>query len=303
MAVLVSAMWGGNVVALKLGLTAFAPFWSAFWRMALGVAALGAYAWSERVPLKPRAGETGRLALLGALFTVQISLLNIGTSLTSPAYAVVLLNSHPIFANLAGHFVEFEPRLNRLRILGLALAFGGVCVVAMGKPPARLAPQPLLGNALLIGSAMLLGVRGVYTRGLVQSIEPTRALLWQVLFSLPAFLLLGAIFEAPLSGPLRWQPVLAIAYQGVIVAGLCFIAWTTLLRRHSAGTLSMFAFTVPFFGMALSALLFGEELGPRLLLGAAAVTAAILIVTVPRGGVKRSTELRGEEETAAERST
>jgi drug/metabolite transporter (DMT)-like permease len=303
MALLVSAMWGGNVVALKLGLTAFPPLWSAFWRMALGVGALGAYAWFARVALKPAMGERSRLALLGALFTVQISLLNMGTNLTSPAYAVVLLNSHPIFANLAGHFVEFEPRLNRLRILGLALAFGGVCVVATGRPPARLAPQPLLGNALLIGSAVLLGLRGVYTRGLVQSIEPTRALFWQLLLSLPAFLLLGAVFEPPLSGRLRWQPAAAVAYQGVVVAGFCFIAWTSLLRRHSAGTLSMFAFTVPFFGMALSALLFGEELGLRLLLGAAAVTAAILIVTVHGGGTKGAGEPDLEEKTAAERST
>ena len=303
MALLVSAMWGGNVVALKLGLTAFPPFWSAFWRMLLGLAALSAYAWYERVALKPVRGEAWRLVVLGALFTVQISLLNFGTSLTSPAYAVVLLNSHPIFANLAGHFVEFEPRLNRSRILGLALAFAGVCVVATGQPPARLAPQPLLGNALLIGSAVLLGLRGVYTRGLVQSIEPTRALVWQVLLSLPAFLMLGAIFEPAMTGPLRWAPVAAIAYQGVIVAGFCFIGWTTLLRRHSAGTLSMFAFTVPFFGMALSALLFGERLGLRLLLGAAVVTAAILIVTVPGGGATRATGVEAEQEAAAERST
>jgi drug/metabolite transporter (DMT)-like permease len=65
----------------------------------------------------------------------------------------------------------------------------------------------------------------------------------------------------------------------------------------------MFAFTVPFFGMALSALLFGEELGLRLLLGAAAVTAAILIVTVHGGGTKGAGQQDVEEKTAAERST
>jgi drug/metabolite transporter (DMT)-like permease len=125
---------------------------------------------------------------------------------------------------------------------------------------------------------------------------------WQLLVSLPAFLVLGAVFEPPLVAPLRWQPVAAVAYQGVVVAGFCFIAWTGLLRRHSAGTLSMFAFTVPFFGMALSAVLFGERLGGRLLLGAAAVTAAILVVTV-RGAPPKPARADAREETAAERST
>jgi hypothetical protein len=37
-------------------------------------------------------------------------------------------------------------------------------------------------------------------------------------------------------GRLTHQAVLAICYQGVIVAGICFIIWAELLKRHAAGT-------------------------------------------------------------------
>jgi drug/metabolite transporter (DMT)-like permease len=279
LALLVSALWGGNVVALKLSLTLFAPFWSAWWRMLLGVVTVGAWARTRRVALSPDPGEPRSLVVLGFLFTAQIALLNLGANLTSPAYAVVLLNSHPIFSNLLGHFVASEQRLSTIRVMGLAVAFGGICYLSLGRPVPSLASDPLLGNFLLIGSALLLGVRTVYTRWLVQSIEPERALVWQMSVSLPFFLLLGMGLEAPLLKPFTPPPVLAVVYQGTAVAGFCFVIWTWLLRRHAAGALSVFAFTVPFFGVLLSALLFSEPITGRVLLAAALVTTGIAIVT------------------------
>ena len=278
-ALLVSALWGGNLVALKLGLSAFPPFWSAFWRMLLGVVAVAAWARYCHLSLRLRSGERRALVALGLVFAVQIALLNLGTNWTSPAYAVVLINAHPIFANLIGHFVVTEERLTRLRILGLALAFGGISYVVLGRPVAALAARPLLGNFLLVVSAFLVGLRTVYMRWLIQSIEPERALLWQMLISLPFFLGLAAGIEPLTVGPLTAAPVAALLYQGIPVAGGCFIIWTLLLRRHSAGSLSMFAFTVPFFGIFFSALIFSEPVTGRVLLGAVLVTAGIGIVT------------------------
>jgi drug/metabolite transporter (DMT)-like permease len=43
-----SAFWGGNVVALKIGLDTFPPFWSALWRMSSGLVVAGRSAWAPR---------------------------------------------------------------------------------------------------------------------------------------------------------------------------------------------------------------------------------------------------------------
>jgi len=279
LALLVSLFWAGNVAALKLGLVVFPPFWNAFWRMLFGIAALLAWAWWRGIPLYPAPVERRRLAQLGLLFAVQISLLNGGADLTSPAYTVVLINAHPIFANLFGHFAAHEQRLGGLRLAGLALAFAGMCVLVLGKPAAALAPNPLLGNAMLAGSAALLGLRSVYTRQLVQGIDPVRAIAWQSIISTALFLFVAALFEPMRLGPATVVSVSALAYQGIIVAGFCFVVWTELLRRHSAGTLSMFAFTIPFFGVLVSAAIFGETVTPRIIVSGLMVTAGIGIVT------------------------
>ncbi|MBM3794417.1 MAG: DMT family transporter [Acidobacteria bacterium] len=286
LAVAVSILWGGNVVSIRAGVDSVPPLWSAFWRMLVGVLFVSAWTLHRRVPLRPAPGELTPLLWLGALFTMQIALLNKASEMTSPAYGVVILNAYAIFANLTGHFAGryfpavSETRLSLVRALGLALALAGIAMLAFGRPDRALAPRPLLGNALMVISSFLLGVRQVYTRWLVQRVHPARSVVWQMLLSVPLFLVVAAVSEPPVVAArgLTWQAVAAILNQGVIVAGICFIVWAELLRHHSAGTLSMFSFLVPICGIALSSWIFGESLPAGLFFGTLLVLAGVAMV-------------------------
>jgi drug/metabolite transporter (DMT)-like permease len=279
LAMFVSVLWGGNVVALKLGLNTFPPFWSAFWRMSSACFVVILWAKLQGIRVLPKKEEWGPFTALGLMFTAQISGLNVGTNWTSPAYAVALLNSHPVFTNLYAHFFDSEDKLTPRRVSGLVLAFAGIVYVALGRPDASLAPHPGWGNPLMIVSANLLALRVIYTRRLVQSADPERPVIWQMAWSLPIFLGLALRTESATLKPVTWEPVAAILYQGALIAGFCFVVWTTLLRRHSAANLSMFGFSVPIFGVALSAYVFRETIHMNLLVGVALVTLGILIVT------------------------
>jgi drug/metabolite transporter (DMT)-like permease len=125
----------------------------------------------------------------------------------------------------------------------------------------------------------LLGVRQVYIRWLVQHIEPTRTVVWQMAWSVPLFLAIAAVSEPPAYGRVTREAIAAISYQGVVIAGICFIVWAELLKRHPAGTLSMFAFLVPLTGVALSSFFFGEPMRPTLLAGGMLVLAGVYAVT------------------------
>ena len=100
-----------------------------------------------------------------------------------------------------------------------------------------------------------------------------------MVISLP-FFLAGTLFGEPGSREsLGWIPIAAVMYQGVIVGGAGFTVWAYLLRNHSPGALTMFTFTVPVFGIGLSAWLFSEALTPHLILGVAAVVSGIVVAT------------------------
>lgn len=281
LAIAVCVLWGGNIVSLKIGLTAIPPFWCAFWRMLFGAIVVMIWAAGRGVPLWPRPEERAGLLWLGLLFTAQIGLMNAGAVMTSPAFGEVIINSYAVFANVVAHFSNPHERMSGSRALGLSLAFGGLCIVALDRPDAALAPRPLAGNLVMIASSFLLGVRQVYTRWLVQSVAPARAVVWMIGISVPLFALGALINREPmLSAPLSAPPVLAVLYQGIVVAGICFAGWARLLKRHAAGQIAMFSFIVPFAGMAFSAALLGEPLRRGLLSGAALALGGLALVTL-----------------------
>ena len=282
LALAVSVLWGGNLVSIRIGVESVPPLWSAFWRMALGVVLVTGWSLHKGVAIWPARQERWPLFALSVLFTAQIGLLNSGTALTSPAFGVVILNSYAVFANITGHFFPgMERPINGPRALGLMLAVAGMVVLTFGQGSSQLAPNPLAGNTLLILSAVLLGVRQVYTRWLVQQIDPARTVVWQMLGSVPLFLLIAVATEPPSYGTVTFEAVAAIAYQGAAVAGICFIVWAELLKRHAAGTLSMFGFLVPITGIALSGYFFGEPLRLTLLGGGVLVLSGVYTVTRP----------------------
>ncbi len=281
-ALIVSFFWSGNIVSIKVGLATIPPYWSAFWRMAVGAVAVAVWTRALGKPVLFRIARLRQVLLLSVMFTAQIAIFNLSVYYTSPAYAVILLNTNPILVNLISHFYVRDDRLTGARLLGLAISFAGISYVMLGEPDTALAPDPLLGNVLMLVSALLLAARIVYTQQLVQGMDPLRPVIWQMAFSLPGFVALALAFEEPLLQPLGYEAVLAILYQALVVAGFCFVTWTALLQRHSAGNLAVYGFTVPVFGILLSAAVFGEQITGRLLGGAGAVAAGIGIVSRAR---------------------
>ena len=283
MAVLISAMWGANVVGAKITLEAVPPIWNAFWRMALGLPLLLLWARAGGVDLWPERHDWRPLMLLSGLFSIQIILLNFSIQLTSPAYSSVLINASPILTNVVAHYYVPDDRLSRMRVLGLTIAFAGVFSVLSGTPETRLAPAPLLGNILSLVTAALIGVRMVYTQRLVQNLNSTKTIVWQVTLATPVFLLAGWFLEPlPRIADITPRIAAAMLYCGMGVVGIAFIWWVRLLEKHPPGLLSVFVFGTPLFGVLFSALLFGERISPALGVGVAAVAVGVLLVTLEK---------------------
>lgn len=277
--VTINALWGGNVPAVKFGLRAVPPLWSAFWRFVLGTGCIGAWATVKGVPLRPQKGEWGALLLLGALFTVQIALMNIGIHFTSGAMASILIAANPLFAAAAAHVILPDDRLTPARTLGLAVAFGGILLVFLPGVEASGGESTLLGNLVCLSSAALLGGRLVFASRLLRRMESTRVMMWQMALSLPVYALAGWSLEQVNWEALGWEPLLGIAYQGFVVAGFNFMAMAWLLQRHRASLVFGFNFISPLSGVVLSAWLLGDELTWHILAGMIAVGLGLGLIT------------------------
>jgi drug/metabolite transporter (DMT)-like permease len=274
LALLLSLFWGGNPVAIKLGLADAPPLRLAWMRFVLGgaVIALWAALTGRLGGLALQRGELKPLLVVTALFVGQIGSMNIGTALTSAAHSAVLLNLYAVHTVVLSHFVIPGDRLSARRLLGALVAYAGV-VVLLARHAAPGASS-LLGDAIMFGSSFLLAERTVYLARIVRSLDPVKLLLAQALLGSAVFLAASLLIETT---PTAWTTrlVLSLAYQGGLIAGFNFVANLWLLGRYRPSALAAFFLTQPIFGVAIATLIAGDRLTADLLVACGAVAIGI----------------------------
>jgi drug/metabolite transporter (DMT)-like permease len=270
-------LWGGNVVAVKVGLRGLPPLSMAGLRFILAGVLLAVWMHLQNIPFDLDRREVFHHTLNGLSFTVQIALFYIGVKHTSASHASLLINSNPFFVLLLAHFFVAGDRLTPQKVVGLSLAFFGVLFLFADQ----LGGGGFLGNSLVAASAALLGARIVYVKRLIATIEPSQVVFWQMVVGVPLFFWAGWLAEG--GRPWHFSPEVtaSVLFQGIVVAGFCFLASTTLLRRHNPSTLSAYSFLVPLSGVALSHLILGDPLTRNLLLSSVLVVFGIVLVNRP----------------------
>jgi len=229
------------------------------------------------VSLRLRSGEAGPIFALTLIFVAQIATFNWGIGLTQAGRSTLILNSYPLWVLLMAHVFVPGDHLSAARIAGSVGAFAGLAVVF--SESLRPASGLLVGDLIVLFSAVLLAAQVVIVNRMVRAIEPNRLLLWQMLFSVPIYFL-GSALLGERGYQMSLPGFLALLYQGVMVAGVCFIVWTTLLKSYSPSRLSVIQFTTPLFGIVLSRLVLGEPVSPHL--GAGGLLVALGIALAQR---------------------
>ena len=277
LSLLTVTLWGGNSVAIKIALSGIPPLALAGARFLLGGLVVFCWTMVLRIPLQLSGPERRWLLLLVLLFLAQIYLLNTGTLYTTAGRSTIFISTYPFFTALFAHLSIPGDRLSRLKVVGMVVSFTGV-VLIFAESLALGNLQYLSGDLMVLTSALLLGARQVYAKWLTQGIHPAKLLLYQASLSLPVFFLLSALFESHIAYTFTPEITAAVLYQGLVIAGFCFIVATSLLRRYRASRLGAFGFITPVFGVLLSNLLLGEGLTTGLLASMLLVGAGIAIV-------------------------
>lgn len=280
---LLSALWGGNTVAIKLGLADAPPLALGWMRFVLGGLCVVAWGWWTRAPFTLRPGEPWPLLGLGTLFATQLGLLNIGTWLSTAGHAAVLVNAYPVHIVVVAHFFVPGDRMTAAKLGGVLLGYGGILLLFWDQLVSlRLSdPRILAGDVVLSLGALLLGVRHVVLNRQLQFIHPVKPLLAQVVLGTPLFVALSAVFEPQ---TFHFTPRLAgsLFYQGILIAGFNFIALTWVLKRYRPSGVAAFSLTTPIFGILATAAVLGEPITWTLGLSALLVAGGIALASLRR---------------------
>ncbi len=279
---LTALLWGGTPVAISYSVDTLPPIAVAAVRFAMAAVFMLFWCRFDGSGLRLRAGQLRPVMVAGVLLFVQISLFNVGIWLSSSSHATMLINTFIFWVVALEHFVTRTDRLTTRRVTGLVIAAAGTMVVffsagTMVDETSR-DPPSLAGDAILLCSALLLGIKIVYIKEALRTVESGKLIFWHDVIGVGLFAAYSFALEETTITDFDTPAILGLVYQGVLVAGFCFAVQTHLLRRHSASQISVFSFSTPLFGVALSYLFRGDRISSWVLLSAACVAVGILMV-------------------------
>ena len=191
--------------------------------------------------------------------------------------AAIIASTMPLLVALVG-WVFLRQRLPIVALLGLVTGLVGVLVIMVPRLQGGLDPWGVLLCVLGVASLTVatLSVRNAISSGQVLMIVGLQMLVGSAALTVPALL-----FE---TWNVTITPLLAGAFSyTTLVPGLAAtVIWFVLVSRIGAVRAATFHFLNPFFGVALAAVLLGEQIGLIDVLGVAIIAAGIFAVQVSK---------------------
>lgn len=284
LATLCAVLWGGLAVAVRFTQDDIPPLATAGLRFGIATALLAATVGWQGGSLKIYRRQFAAVLPVGLLLFLQIGSFHFGMARTNSAHGSVLIGSYPVFVALVAHFALHDDRVSPAKLMGLLVAFAGLLAVVASGQAVRTAETPvdtvtLTGDAIILASSFLIGVNTVVSKRALVVVGVPQLLFWSNLLATGLFFASSLVVEVDRAWRFTPAAVGGLAYQGVVVAWLCFLIWTALLRHHRASQVAVFGFAQPLCGMVFGAWFRGDPLTGELSLGALAVAAGIVMVT------------------------
>jgi drug/metabolite transporter (DMT)-like permease len=285
-------LWASAFVAIRHLAGTFSPGSLSLGRLVLGSLALGGTLLLSRSWKRASGRDWASMAAIGVLwFGVYNVALNAGEHRIDAGTAAMLIQVSPILiAVLALFLLREKPTL--FLVVGIALAFGGVALIAFSTSTGS--NHDLLGVGLCVLAAVVYSISLVLQKPLVGRL-PALQVTWVACT-------VGAVVCLPFVGTLAREAGDAsasdigwLAYLGVFPTAIAFTTYAYALRSMSASNLGVTTYLVPPITVLLS-WAFLSETPP----GVAYVGGALCLVGVavarrkPRAGETQVPLAEGE---------
>ena len=286
LASMTAILWGANAVAVRFSVDALPPVCVAGLRFAIGAIFMIGWCRWEGSPLRMRKVDLIPCVVTGVLLFVQIGLFNVGVEKSNSSHGALFINTFVFWVIAIEHFFTRADRLTMRKTTGLCLAAFSVLLLVVGVDRSTAThaggDMPTLeGDFILCLSAMFLGVKIIWTKHAIKVVRPGTLIFWQSVLGTVLFALWSAAFEEVRWEQTTWPAFWGVVYQGVFVAGICFVVQARLMLIYSASQISVFAFITPLAGVAFGVLMRGDILSPWLFVAALGIAAGIYSVNGP----------------------
>jgi drug/metabolite transporter (DMT)-like permease len=281
---LLSAIWGGSFLLIKVGVASLPPLWVAAGRIALGALALLALVGLRRQRL-PGGGLVvwGRLAFMGVVGNIlPFALIGWGEVQLPSGVAAILMAMVPLVVVVIAHFQVPDEPLTAGKVAGVGLGLAGI-VVLIG--PAALAGLGghVAGELAILLATVCYAATAVAGRGL-PPLPAAAASAAMLLIVGPVGLIAAGLVDPPSTLQPTVGSLAAVLLLGVLCTGFGYVLYFRVLSRAGAGFVSMNNFLVPVFGVVYGRIGLGEQLTPAALVAMLLILLGLLVQRRRPGG-------------------
>lgn len=271
---LLAVMWGLSIPATKLGLQDLPPLMLTALRFGIAVPFLFLLAFRRlRVPRHA-------VPAIVALGVLGITLGNVAQSFgvqgTSASAGTIISATIPVFIVIFAA-VRFRQAVTGRQWTGLGAAFAGIALVAVGTGSGAddASGTTAAGVAWMLLSAVAIAFYYIWSAELAERYGTVPVAAWNILAGFVAILPLAGWEAAHLSFEITAQAIWVAAYLGIAVTVAGLFLWLHLLRIVPARVAASVQYLQPVFGIAASAVLFGDRLGLLFALGVALILGGL----------------------------
>ena len=278
-------IWGASFYWIKIAVRDVGPVSLVAFRLAFGLIGLVAF-----FPiLKPRMPRERRVWVYLAVLGLTSSaapwfLISWAETTIDSAIASVLNGTVPLFTIVVAHFFLGDEKISAGRVLGLLLGFFGVVVLAQRSGGAGEAavtvPSPVnfLGTGAMLLATFFYAVGAVHARRNLGGVSALVQAFFSMVFSLAAILVVVfAVGDGP-RFPTRTDTWAALAWLGVLGAGIASYIFYKLLHSVGPTRASLVTYTLPVVGVTLGVIILKERLDWQLAAGTLLIVSGVWVV-------------------------
>ena len=278
---LLAVLWGLSIPITKLGLEAMPPIAFTALRFSFAVPFLFLFAIGRhRIALSA-------LPPVAALGVMGIGIGNLAQSFgvagASASVSTIVSATIPVFIVILAALRLGQP-VSRVQQAGLAAAFAGVALVALGQGNGAgdLGQSTLTGVALILVSAVAIAFYYVWSVELAARHGTVTVVIWSTLAGFLALLPFTVWEVMTTTFAVTPAAIASALYLGLLVSAVGLFLWLWLPRTVPARVAASVQFLQPVFGIGASAAMFGDPMGPLFLAGVALVLMGVGLSMINR---------------------
>jgi len=280
---LLSALWSGNWLWIKIGLAGLPPFRFAGLRLALACVLLAPFVLRRPRPTVSPA-EARWIALVGFLqIGVSYACVFTAEQWIDSGLTALIFASFAIWVPLFGHFLLADEPLTGRILLAILAGLAGVAVIqgpALARTGAVTGPLAA-GGLLVLTSAVVSAFSAVIVKKRLSGVSAVANVWGQSLIAAPVLLAASALFESGVAS--RWTAGSAAALGYLAVVGtFTFLGTQWLIPRLPVAVVGTFPILNTLLALLWGSALGHERLTPRAGAGGVLILLGILLVTFRR---------------------